>query len=92
MPELLGLMKLTARDRAKAVRMLDWDLCGEDGLEKGWRRELQLMLVLNVKAEMQILDELLGGLVSWVSSELHKDCEQSLELSVGNACSAAAQS
>jgi meiotic recombination protein SPO11 len=69
---LQGLMKLTARDRAKAQRMLEWDLCTEDGLEQGWRQELQKMLMCNVKAEMQILDELPGGLVSWLSNELGK--------------------
>jgi meiotic recombination protein SPO11 len=57
---LQGLMRLTARDRTKARRML----------EQGWRQELQKMLMFNVKAEMQILDELPGGLVSWVSGEL----------------------
>ena len=82
MPKLQGLMKLTVRDRTKAARMLEWDLCAEDGPERGWRRELQNMLMLNVKAEMQIIDELPGGLVSWLSGELEKGCEQSLELSV----------
>ena len=70
---LQGLMKLTARDRTKAQRMLEWDLCAEDGPEPGWRQELQKMLMCNIKAEMQILDELPGGLVSWLSGEL-KQC------------------
>ncbi|RAR04118.1 meiosis-specific topoisomerase spo11 [Stemphylium lycopersici] len=61
MPQLQGLMRLTARDRIKAARMLEWNLCTEDGVEQGWRQELQKMLMLNVKAEMQILDELPGG-------------------------------
>lgn len=69
-PELRGLMKLTARDRTKAVRMLEWDLCSETGPEQDWRHELQTMLMLNVKAEMQILDELPGGLVSFLRLEL----------------------
>ncbi|EUC36914.1 hypothetical protein COCCADRAFT_2054 [Bipolaris zeicola 26-R-13] len=68
--QLQGLMRLTMRDRTKATQMLEWDLCGEDGLEQGWRRELQWMLMLNVKAEMQVLDELPGGLVSWLSNQL----------------------
>lgn len=68
--QLQGLMRLTMRDRTKATRMLEWDLCGEDGLERDWRRELQWMLMLNVKAEMQVLDELSGGLVSWLSDQL----------------------
>jgi meiotic recombination protein SPO11 len=67
---LQGLMRLTARDRTKAQRMLEWDLCAENGPEHDWRQELQKMLMFNVKAEMQILDELPGGLVSWVSSKL----------------------
>ncbi|EUC40547.1 hypothetical protein COCMIDRAFT_9596 [Bipolaris oryzae ATCC 44560] len=65
-----GLMRLTMRDRTKAIRTLEWDLCGEDGLERGWRQELQWMLMLNIKAEMQVLDELPGGLVSWLSDQL----------------------
>ena len=50
--------------------MLEWDLCAEGGLEAEWRGELQRMLMLNMKAEMQILDEVAGGLVSWLVSEL----------------------
>jgi meiotic recombination protein SPO11 len=69
---LQGLMRLTARDRTKAQRMLEWDLCAEDGPEQGWRQELQKMLMCNVKAEMQILDELPMGLVSWLSGELEQ--------------------
>ncbi len=65
-----GLMRLTTRDRRKAQRMLEWDLCAEGGQEAMWRAELQRMLMLNVKAEMQILDERPGGLVSWLSNEL----------------------
>ena len=70
--KLRGLMKLTARDRAKASRMLEWDMCAEEGLEQGWREELQRMLMLNIKAEMQILDELPGGIVQWIRNELDK--------------------
>jgi len=68
--DLQGLMRLTARDRKKAQRMLEWDICAADGAEPAWRSELQRMLMLNVKAEMQILDELPGGLLSWVSNAL----------------------
>ncbi|KAF2702997.1 meiosis-specific topoisomerase Spo11 [Pleomassaria siparia CBS 279.74] len=68
--EAQGIMRLTTRDRMKARHMLDWDLCAEDGPEQDWRRELQTMLMLNIKAEMQILDELPGGLASWLGTEL----------------------
>ena len=63
-------MKLTARDRKKAHHILEWGVCGEHGSEPAWRAELQRMLVLNIKAEMQILDDLPGGLVSWMSNQL----------------------
>ena len=74
-PQLQGLMRLTARDRNKAARMLEWNLCAEEGPEKGWRQELQTMLMLNVKAEIQILDEMPGGLVSWLSDRLGQTTE-----------------
>jgi meiotic recombination protein SPO11 len=77
MPELQGLMRLTPRDRLKALRMLEWDLCVEDGPERSWRSELQAMLMLNIKAQMQILDELPGGLIPWLSAKLAKACEGS---------------
>jgi meiotic recombination protein SPO11 len=82
MRELQGIMRLTARDRTRAMRMLEWDLCGDGGLEQAWRHELQMMLMLNTKAEMQVLDELPDGLVSWVSSELDTTCTQSWGLSM----------
>lgn len=67
-----GLMKLTPRDRKKASRMLEWDLLAENGPEPEWRRELQTMLMLNVKAEMQILEERPGGLSAWLEGELQE--------------------
>jgi meiotic recombination protein SPO11 len=65
-----GLMKLTARDRNKARQMLEWNLCSEGGPEPEWRRELQMMLMLNIKAEMQILEEFPGGLPKWLVHQL----------------------
>jgi meiotic recombination protein SPO11 len=65
-----GLMRLTRRDRTKARQMLEWDLYAENGPEASCRRELQTMLLLNIKAEMQILDELPGGMATWLSTEL----------------------
>jgi meiotic recombination protein SPO11 len=65
-----GVLRLTARDRTKACRMLEWDMCAEDGPEPECRRGLQTMLMLNIKAEMQILEELPGGLPKWLAREL----------------------
>ncbi|KAF2021165.1 DNA topoisomerase IV, alpha subunit [Aaosphaeria arxii CBS 175.79] len=71
-----GLMKLTTRDRNKATQMLGWHACAEDGCEQQWRRELQTMLILNIKAEMQILEELPGGIASWLTHRLVVDGEE----------------
>lgn len=65
-----GLIRLTPRDRRKARQMLEWDTCLEGGPEPAWRLELQTMLMLNVKAEMQILEKQVGGLPVWVEKEL----------------------
>lgn len=65
-----GLMKLTPRDRQKARKMLEWEVLAETGLEPEWRRELQTMMMLNVKAEMQIFEERKGGLGLWLRREL----------------------
>ena len=87
MPELQGLMRLTARGRAKAARMLEWDLCSDSGPEQDWRRELQTMLMLNIKAEMQILDELPGGIVSFLDTELSTAEGEEGDVAVDTACS-----
>jgi len=51
----IGLLKLTKRDRRIAIRMLEKDMFQEGGKEGEWRRELQVMLMLNLKAEIQVL-------------------------------------
>ncbi|KAL2067544.1 hypothetical protein VTL71DRAFT_1969 [Oculimacula yallundae] len=60
-----GLLKLTARDRRIALKMLERD----ELREEEWRGELQVMLFLNVKAEIQILGngERLG---EWLDGKL----------------------
>lgn len=63
------LMSLSRHDRRRATLMLARKPCGEDASgvdEPEWRRELQVMLLLNVKAEMQLLE----GLGAWVSRQL----------------------
>ena len=69
--EYSGLLKLTARDRKKAADMLERsEVLQEGGAEKEWRRELQVMLMLNVKAEMEILAEREGGVKGWIEEKL----------------------
>ena len=63
-------MKLTSRDRKKAVKMLEKGLFEENGREREWRHELQVMLMLGVKAEMEILAERDGGVEGWVDGKL----------------------
>jgi meiotic recombination protein SPO11 len=64
--ESQGQLKLSDRDRKKAIRMLERETFK---LELEWRREVQMMLMLNVKAEIQILDAKEGGLVSWLEAK-----------------------
>lgn len=42
----------------------------EGGIEPEWRRELQIMLMLNVKVEMEILAERAEGVSGWVEKKL----------------------
>jgi meiotic recombination protein SPO11 len=68
----VGLLRLSARDRRLAVRMLDREMFDEEekkGGEMEWRRELQVMLMLNVKAEIQILSSGMG-LERWLDGKM----------------------
>ena len=72
--EYSGLLRLRARDRKKAADMLDRsEVLQEGGMEKVWRRELQVMLMLNVKAEMEVLADRQGGVKGWVEEKLLKN-------------------
>lgn len=68
--QVQGLLRLTTRDRRKALKMLDWDVFDENGSEPQWRREVQVMLMLNVKAEIQIMEAQMRGLAEWLEAEL----------------------
>ncbi|KAL8664568.1 MAG: hypothetical protein Q9202_002977 [Teloschistes flavicans] len=72
-----GTLQLRSRDRKKAVKMLDQELCAEDGVEKEWRRELQVMLMLNMKGEMEMLSQLEGGIEQWVEDRICVEALQS---------------
>ncbi|SLM37891.1 Winged helix-turn-helix DNA-binding domain [Lasallia pustulata] len=65
-----GILRLTARDRRKATLMLDKKTFAEDGPEIDWRRELQAMLMLNVKAEIQLMSGRAGGLEGWLEERV----------------------
>lgn len=71
---LLGdntLIRLTKRDRKKTVAMLSRNpIWAADGPEPEWRVELQRMLMLNVKAETEILYDTEGSLTGWLDRKL----------------------
>lgn len=73
--ECKGLLRMSGRDRKKAVKMLEnSEWLREEGVEGEWRRELQIMLMLNVKAEMEVLSERVGGVEDWVEERLLEGC------------------
>lgn len=69
-------ISLTPRDRRKAVAMLNnspvWAV---DGPEPEWRAELQQMLMLNLKAETEILYQREGGLEGWIDRKMAASLE-----------------
>jgi len=64
-----GLLALSLRDRRKATQMLDRDPFTEHE-ESEWRREIQVMLVMNTKAEIQLLESAEIPLHEWVVNQL----------------------
>ncbi|KAH0386392.1 DNA topoisomerase IV, alpha subunit, partial [Aureobasidium melanogenum] len=68
-----GLMTLTSRDRHKARKMLEWEQNASSDQGPQWCRELQVMLMLNLKAEMQIVDSDSSGLINMIKSAAYED-------------------
>ncbi|KAI9887380.1 MAG: hypothetical protein M1823_000805 [Watsoniomyces obsoletus] len=64
------IMSLSSRDRRKARGLLKNGILREEGEEAEWRRELQIMLMLNIKAEIQCLSDSVGGLEQWLGKEI----------------------
>jgi meiotic recombination protein SPO11 len=69
--QVQGLLKLSGRDRRRASRMLMREPLDENGEEPVWRREVQVMLMLNIKAEIQLLDARKGGMGSWLDAHMN---------------------
>jgi meiotic recombination protein SPO11 len=63
-----GLMPLSKRDRRLATRMLNRDPFCENRDVPMWRNEVQSMLMLNIKVEIQFLECYDGGLSGWLSN------------------------
>ena len=76
-----GLLPLSMRDRKLAKKMLGQSNLMEENGEREWRRELQIMLMLGCKAEMEILDDREDGVGGWLEEALinelrHKESSQ----------------
>jgi meiotic recombination protein SPO11 len=63
-------LKLSARDRRIATKMLAREGWEENGKEWEWRVEMQRMLMLGTKAEIQILNQGEDGLEDWLDTRL----------------------
>ncbi|KAK1766355.1 Spo11/DNA topoisomerase VI subunit A [Phialemonium atrogriseum] len=66
-----GLLPLTSRDRRVAVNILK-SVCNDESLsidDMEQQRELQLMLLLNIKAEIQAVDHY-GNIADWLDQRL----------------------
>ena len=50
--------------------MLEKEALAEGGEEEEWRRELQVMLVVGFKAEIQLMSGRRGGLEGWLEGRL----------------------
>lgn len=71
-----AFIPLTPRDRRKAVAMLkNSPVWAVDGPEPEWRAELQQMLMLNLKAETEILYQREGGLEGWIDRKMAASLE-----------------
>lgn len=66
-----GLLVLTARDRSKARKILEHNKEVEGAADRARLiEELQVMLVLNLKAELQLLDATTDGMVNLLQNNL----------------------
>ncbi|KAF4213284.1 hypothetical protein CNMCM5878_000095 [Aspergillus fumigatiaffinis] len=66
-----AFIRLSPRDRKKAIAMLaNNPVWAEDGPEQEWRTELQQMLMLNLKAEIEILYDRQEGLEGWIDKKM----------------------
>lgn len=69
-PERPGLLPLSKRDRKMAKKMLEKPAMREMGREGEWRREVQVMMMIGFKAEMEIMDSHEGGIAKWAEDRL----------------------
>ncbi|KAL8793097.1 MAG: hypothetical protein Q9195_004303 [Heterodermia aff. obscurata] len=64
------LLPLSKRDRSMAKKMLEKPAMRETGGEGEWRREVQVMMMIGFKAEMEMMDGCEGGIAKWTENRL----------------------
>lgn len=65
-----GLLQLSYRDRRKASGMLCNEHYTGDDFDDELKRELQVMLMLNLKAEIEFLESRDTGVAGWLMEQL----------------------
>lgn len=66
-------LSLSLRDRRKIIAMLrNSPVWASDGPERRCRVELQNMLMLNIKAEIEMLYDQDGGLEAWINRKMFR--------------------
>lgn len=66
-------LPLSTRDRRKVISMLQNNpVWANDGPEREYRVELQKMLILNIKAEIETLYSHEGGLEAWIDRRMFR--------------------
>ena len=65
-----GLLTLSTTDRRRAISMLLNNAALAENREADWRREMQLMLMLGVKAEMEIIERGDVDIAQWLADRL----------------------
>jgi meiotic recombination protein SPO11 len=63
------MLRLSKRDRVKAEHLIENRINPEFSVDHELVKQLQVMLMLNVKAEIQILEAKEGGLSDWLLSQ-----------------------
>ena len=76
-----SVLKLAARDRRKAVAMLErLSRRFEGEIDEQCSVELQRMLMLNIKAEIQILEDRRGGVETLLGGKIRKQLRRSIHM------------
>ena len=65
-----GLLPMSASDRKRARDILKKNAMAETEMEVKWMQEVRVMLMLSMKAEIEMLNERREGLEGWLEGKL----------------------